>query len=186
MLFASSYAFGDAFGATRTEVLALQTALQRLAEMTRDRTLDIVADGIVGPGTTRAVNQALAQHVKGGTVGLQSGLFNVEDVQKNVVMLTSILRAELERRAAGFGPVAPPPSVPAPPPEPVAPAPPAPPEPLPPTPFTPPAPPPPTVAPLPPPAPAPGIPVGYLIGGGIVVAGLLGLLLMAGGKEARA
>jgi peptidoglycan hydrolase-like protein with peptidoglycan-binding domain len=186
----------------------LQNALRNLGSLTRDPILSsVVADGKIGPGTTRAVNQAFTRHIGPGSAvaPLRTGRLTVKDVNVNTRQITAALNAEIARRREVMmrpapGPAPSPMPAEMPPPEYLPPAPaPAPakrklaPTPRPsdrrfaPTPKppgydeVPPAPPP----ELPPGAEKPGLSTGAKIGiaaGGVVVLGVLGYMIFGGGE----
>lgn len=79
----------------------LQNALRNLGSLTRDPILSAIkADGKLGPGTTRAVNQAFTRHIGPGSAvaPLRTGRLTVKDVNVNSAQITAALNAEIGRR----------------------------------------------------------------------------------------
>ena len=92
-------------------VKRLQQAVAKLGKLTGDKTLQIAADGIVGPKTRAAINRALAAYVKSapllsgsgrGFGNWSLGAAEVSDAQiiQNAEQLTKAVESEIARRGA--------------------------------------------------------------------------------------
>lgn len=88
--------FGASLGAAAGK--ALQDALNILAGTVNDPALKVTADGIIGPGTTRAYNRA-AKHLSTGPKDLRTGSLTVAQVRTNAVKLAEMIHEEVRLRS---------------------------------------------------------------------------------------
>ncbi len=80
---------------------ALQDALRALGNAVRDGALmKIKSDGLIGPGTTAAVNHAFTTHIGPGQAapGFRTGALTTYQVAQNAIALAQIANAEAKRR----------------------------------------------------------------------------------------
>jgi hypothetical protein len=89
---------GSSFGATAAPPVLLQNALKALGAAHGDGSLSIAVDGIIGPGTVKAVNYALKTYIGAGPVhaaGLSGRFLNAtatkSDVQQYAGTLATIV-----------------------------------------------------------------------------------------------
>lgn len=99
-------------------VQQLQAAIRALGTAVRDKSIVIAADGVLGPGTARAVNIVFTRHIGPGQApaNYRTGALTVAQIASQAATMTQIVQRELSRRA-GMA------TVPAPAPRPGAPAP---------------------------------------------------------------
>jgi hypothetical protein len=91
----------------KAAVAALQQALQALGQSAGDSTLvAIVADGLVGPKTTGAVNRAFTQYVAAAYAPAQfrTGKLTNASVSANAAKLADLVNREAVRRAGAASP----------------------------------------------------------------------------------
>ncbi len=102
---------------SRALVQRLQRGMRALADVTKDRSLYIATDGVVGPGTTQAVNRALLKYVSEAPPQWRTGKLSVEAVKSGVMALiphveTALARLQKEAQKKPAPPPAPPPAKP--------------------------------------------------------------------------
>jgi lysozyme family protein len=94
---------GQGFGAAKSPaVAALQSALRALAAATRDGSLNLVSDGVLGPKTVAAVNRAFTVHIGPGQAPatFRTGRLTQQAVANQASVLTTYVNQEATRRGA--------------------------------------------------------------------------------------
>jgi lysozyme family protein len=94
---------GQGFGVARSPAVAsLQSALRALAVATRDGSLNLTADGAIGPRTVAAVNRAFTVHIGPGQAPatFRTGRLTAQAITNQAGALTTYVNQEAARRGA--------------------------------------------------------------------------------------
>lgn len=83
-------------------IKALQQALTNLGAIIGDKSVQLTADGVIGPATAAAVNRAFTVHIGSGQAPAQfrTGALSQADISANANALIQLVTAEVTRRTS--------------------------------------------------------------------------------------